>query len=142
VRRFANPSKVNVSLNAVSVGMDLTSVAPKILNARRGSLMLAVIGIAICPWNYVNSASTFTKVLSSFGLFVSPLIGMCIADFWIIRYQNWQVPDLYVGNRSSIYWYTGGFNLRGFAAWIGVIWMSLRKSLAIPTYTHRVDADT
>lgn len=93
-------------------------------------MLLAVIGLVVCPWNYVNSAGTFTSVLSAFGLFISPLIGMYISDFWIIRKRNWKVPDLYIGNNSSAYWYTHGFNLRGFAVWFGTIWLSLRKSRA------------
>lgn len=106
----------------------MTSIAPKYLNARRGSYLLATVGFAICPWNYVNSASTFTTVLSSFGLFVSPLIGIYIADFWVVRRQNWNVPHLYIGSKESNYWYQRGFNLVAFGTWIFMIWPSLRKS--------------
>ncbi|RFU32336.1 hypothetical protein B7463_g3976, partial [Scytalidium lignicola] len=116
---------VNVSLNAVSAGMDLTSVIPEILNARRGALLLAFVGFVVCPWNYVNSATTFVTVLSAFGLFISPLIGIYISDYWIVRHGKWRVPDLYIGNSSSIYWYTFGFHWRGFLTWVGLIWLSL-----------------
>lgn len=119
--------QVNVSLNSVACGMDLTSVAPRYLNARRGGLLLAVIGFVVCPWNYVNSASTFTTVLSAFGLFIAPLIGIYIADFWLIRHTNWKVPDLYLGTKESVYWYNGGFHIRAFSAWFAILWLSLRK---------------
>ena len=105
--------------------MDLTSVLPQYIDSRRGSILLASIGFAVCPWNFVNSAATFTTVLSAIGLFLSPLTGMYMADFWIIRRRNWKVPDLYIGNKSSIYWFTGGFNLRAIACWFILIWMSL-----------------
>lgn len=36
---------------------------------------------------------------------------------WLIRRRNWKVPDLYVGDRSSIYWYRFGLNWRAFTAW-------------------------
>jgi purine-cytosine permease-like protein len=107
--------------------MDLTAILPRYLNARRGGVLLACIGIVVCPWNFVNSASTFTVVLNSFGIFVAPLTGIVIADYWVVRKTNWKVGDLYVGNNTGIYWYTGGFNPRAFAAWVGVIWFSLRK---------------
>lgn len=107
--------------------MDLTSVIPKYLNARRGSLLLATVGFVVCPWNFVNSASTFTTVLSSFGLFISPLLGILMADFWVVRHCNWNVPHLYVGDKTSVYWYTGGFNLVAFSVWLFMIWPSLRK---------------
>ncbi|ETS88085.1 hypothetical protein PFICI_01913 [Pestalotiopsis fici W106-1] len=122
---FLSQLAVNVSLNSVAAGMDLTSVAPRYLDARRGGFLLATVGFAVCPWNYVNSASTFTTVLSSFGLFISPLIGMYIADFWIIRKCNWRVPHLYIGNEESIYWYSKGFNWRAFLVWIVMVCPSL-----------------
>lgn len=120
--------QVNVSLNAVSAGMDLASLAPQYLNARRGSMCLAIIGLVVCPWNYVNSASGFTTVLSSFGLFISPLMGMYIADYWIIRKTKWKVPDLYVGNKTSVYWYICGVHWKAIVVWLGMIWVSMRKS--------------
>ena len=109
--------------------MDLTSVAPKYLNARRGGFLLATVGFAVCPWNFVNSASTFVTVLSSFGLFVSPLIGIYIADFWVVRRRNWNVPHLFLGNKESVYWYVGGFNPLAFAVWLFMIVWSLRMCL-------------
>ncbi|RDW84988.1 uracil permease-3 [Coleophoma cylindrospora] len=116
---------VNVSLNSVSAGMDLTAILPQYLNARRGSLLVALVGFAACPWNYVNSSSVFTTVLSSFGLFISPLIGIYMIDFWVVRKKNWKVPDLYIGNSSSIYWFHYGFHWRAFVVWLGLIWLSL-----------------
>ncbi|RDW78166.1 uracil permease-1 [Coleophoma crateriformis] len=116
---------VNISLNSVSAGMDLTAILPQYLNARRGSLLVALVGFVACPWNYVNSSSVFTTVLSSFGLFISPLIGIYMIDFWVVRKKNWKVPDLYVGNTSSIYWFHYGFHWRAFVVWLGLIWLSL-----------------
>ena len=105
--------------------MDLTSVLNQYIDSRRGSILLASIGFAVCPWNFVNSAATFTTVLSAIGLFLSPLTSMYVADFWIIRRRNWKVPDLSIGDKTSIYWFTGGFNLRAIACWFILIWMSL-----------------
>lgn len=39
-------------------------------------------------------------------------------DYFIVRKGNVHVPSLYTGNSSSPYWYTGGFNLRTFGAWL------------------------
>jgi nucleobase:cation symporter-1, NCS1 family len=57
-------------------------------------------------------------------MFISPLAGINAVDFWIIRRRRWNVPALYIGDNSSIYWYSGGFNLRAFAAWSLSIWPS------------------
>ena len=48
-----------IVLNSVAAGMDLTTICPKYINIRRGSYIIMLVGIAVCPWNYVNQASTF-----------------------------------------------------------------------------------
>ena len=50
-----------VVLNSVAAGMDLTTLCPKYINLRRGAYIVAIVGIAVCPWNYVNKASTFLR---------------------------------------------------------------------------------
>ncbi|KAI9780379.1 MAG: hypothetical protein M1835_004509 [Candelina submexicana] len=48
-----------IVLNSVSAGMDAAALCPKFINIRRGAIIITVIGIAICPWNYVTKATTF-----------------------------------------------------------------------------------
>jgi nucleobase:cation symporter-1, NCS1 family len=56
-----------------------------------------------------------------------------------VRRRNWKVPDLYVGNSSSIYWFAFGLNWRAFLGWTLGIWPSFRK----PTFTYsRLYANT
>lgn len=43
-----------IVLNCVSGGMDLAALCPKYINIRRGSFLLSIIAIAVCPWNYVT----------------------------------------------------------------------------------------
>lgn len=116
--------------NAIATGMDFASLAPEVINARRGALLLAVIAIALCPWNLVNSPSTFITVVGSLGIFISPLMGVFIADYLVVRRQVYKVPDLYIGNKTSIYWYQYGFHWRAFLTWISLIWMSLRECIS------------
>lgn len=106
--------------------MDLASIFPQWISARRGSLFLAVIAIAMTPWNLVNTASTFVTVIGSLGLFISPLIGIYLADYFIVRRRMYKVPDLYIGGKESIYWFQWGFHWRSFLTWLLIIWMSLR----------------
>jgi NCS1 family nucleobase:cation symporter-1 len=120
--------QVNVSSNAVGTGMDLASILPQYITARRGSLILVAIALAICPWNLVNNPGTFITVIGSLGVFISPLIGIYIADYTVVRHQKYKVPDLYIGDRTSVYWYQYGFHWRAFLTWLSLIWVSIRKS--------------
>lgn len=104
--------------------MDLASIAPRWIDVKRGSLIMCVVGYVINPWRFVNLPGTFITVLNSFGMFISPLAAINAVDFWIIRRRNWKVPDLYVGNSSSIYWFTWGLHWRAFLAWTLGIWPS------------------
>lgn len=105
-------------LNGISTGMDMAALCPKWINIRRGCYILTVIAIAICPWNYVTNPGTFITVLSGWSVFLSPMTGIVVSDYFLVRNRQYHIGDLYIGNPSSAYWYAGGFNPRGFAAWI------------------------
>ena len=111
-----------IILNCVSAGMDLAALCPKWINIRRGSYLVSVIAMAILPWNYVTEPTTFINVLSGWSVFLSPMTGLVVTDFFLVRGRQYHLGDLYTGNRSSAYWYTFGFNWRGFAAWIMGLW--------------------
>jgi NCS1 family nucleobase:cation symporter-1 len=121
---FVSQVQVNLAQNSISCGMDLASFYPKYIDVARGSVGMCIIAYVINPWRFVNTPGTFITVLGSFGMFVSPLAGINAVDFWLVRKRNWKVPDLYIGNKSSIYWYMGGVNLRAMAAWTLAVWPS------------------
>jgi len=77
---FCSQLSVNIVQNSVAAGMDLASMAPKWIDVTRGSLIMCIIGVVINPWRFVTSPGTFITVLSSFGLFVSPLAGINAVD--------------------------------------------------------------
>ncbi|KAK4964898.1 hypothetical protein LTR28_003568, partial [Elasticomyces elasticus] len=111
-----------IVLNCVSSGMDLAALCPKWINIRRGSYLLSLIAIAICPWNYVTKPTTFITVLSGWSVFLSPMTGIIVSDYFLVRKQEYHIGDLYTGNSTSAYWYIAGFNFRGFAAWVMGLW--------------------
>lgn len=41
---------VNIAANSVSAGTDMTALAPRWINIRRGGYICAAIGLAMCPW--------------------------------------------------------------------------------------------
>ncbi|OCT44047.1 putative permease C29B12.14c [Cladophialophora carrionii] len=121
---FLSQLSVNVVQNSVAAGMDLASLAPRWVDVTRGSLIMCLIGYVINPWRFVKAPGTFITVLNSFGMFISPLAGINVVDFWLVRSRQWKVPDLYVGDNSSIYWYFMGLNWRAFFSWTMAIWPS------------------
>jgi NCS1 family nucleobase:cation symporter-1 len=122
-----------IVLNGISTGMDMAALCPRWINIRRGCYILTVIAVAVCPWNYVNNASTFITVLSGWSVFLSGMTGILIGDYFFVRKRQLHKGDMYRGKKDSAYYYTVGINWRAVMAWIMGIWPLLRKFL---THTH------
>jgi len=56
--------------------------------------------------------------MGGYMVFLGPMIGPMIASFIIIHRFRLKVDDLYVGNASSIYWFSYGVNWRAPVAWV------------------------
>ncbi|ORY24557.1 permease for cytosine/purines, uracil, thiamine, allantoin-domain-containing protein [Naematelia encephala] len=113
---------LNIILNSVGCAMDLSAAAPRYLNIQRAAYVIAAVGVATCPWYLLSSAGTFLNVLAGFSVFTGPMTSLAIVDFFVIRKMHMSLPDLYIGNSSSIYWYHKGWSWRAFTSFIaGVI---------------------
>ncbi|KAG1831560.1 permease for cytosine/purines, uracil, thiamine, allantoin-domain-containing protein [Suillus variegatus] len=109
---------ISIVLNSVSAGMDLSGVVPRYINIRRGAYLLAFLGLASNPWQYLSNASTFLTVLSGFGIFFAPFSGILLADYFVVRRCTIKLEDCYIGDTRSIYWYHNGVNWRAPLAWV------------------------
>ena len=52
-------------------------------------------------------------------MFLGPIAGIMMADFWILRHRSLSLPSLY--HHPDIYSFFKGFNLRAFSAFIAGI---------------------
>ena len=108
----------NVLGNGYAAGMDLAGLFPTWITIKRGTLLCAALSWAVCPWEFYNTASVFVAVAASFSVFLGPLTGIMLADYWIIRRQKIQISQLYTGSPEGSYWYTYGLNWRAIVAWV------------------------
>ncbi|KAK6341049.1 hypothetical protein TWF696_009359 [Orbilia brochopaga] len=108
----------NIAANSVSAGTDMTALLPRFINIRRGGYICAAVGIAMCPWNLLESTNNFTTYLSAYSVFLSSIAGVIISDYYFVRKGYLQIKYLYSGKRSGPYYFTGGFNWRGYTAYI------------------------
>ncbi|KAI4917752.1 hypothetical protein J4E85_009844 [Alternaria conjuncta] len=87
---------VNISANAVSFANDVTTLAPKYVNVRRGSILVAFIGgWALCPWIIVASGKAFLNFMSAYAIFMAPMAGILFTDYWLVKHRKYDVPALY-----------------------------------------------
>jgi len=108
----------NIAANSISPGTDLTALLPRFINIRRGGYICAVVGIAICPWQFLTSSSNFTTYLSAYSVFLSSIAGPMISDYYFVRKGYLQIRDLYNGESDGPYWGKWGIQWRGYAAYI------------------------
>ncbi|KAF2732241.1 hypothetical protein EJ04DRAFT_536137 [Polyplosphaeria fusca] len=114
---------VNYTQNCVSSGMDVAMLVPRYVSQRRGAIIFSILGVLANPWRFLTQAETFITVLSSFGVFMAPAAAVLVVDFWIVRRQKWNIPQLY--EPHGIYWFTGGVNWRAMVAYFMGMWPAL-----------------
>lgn len=64
----------NICGNAVAGGIDLAGLFPRYIDIRRGALITFIAVWVVQPWQLINKAATFVSVLSSFSVFLSPIM--------------------------------------------------------------------
>jgi nucleobase:cation symporter-1, NCS1 family len=108
----------NIAANSISAGTDLTALMPRYINIRRGGYICAVVGLVICPWQFLTSASNFTTYLSAYSVFLSSIAGPMIIDYYFVRKGYLQIRDLYNAESTGPYWGIFGIQWRGYVAYV------------------------
>ncbi|XXG95771.1 hypothetical protein Hte_002042 [Hypoxylon texense] len=106
---------VNVAANVISASNDLSSLFPKYLNIRRAAIICTITGgWVMVPWKIITSAASLLNFMGSLAVFLAPIVGISISDFWIVKKGRVQVSELY--NPHGRYAYRAGWNWRAIAA--------------------------
>lgn len=98
--------------------MDLAGLFSSYINIRRGAYVGLILSIALCPWELLSSAAVFISVLSAYSVFLGPIIGIQVCDYWLIRRRKIKLSDLYHPRPEGIYYFVNGCNPRSFVAWV------------------------
>lgn len=99
----------NLAANVVSPANDFAHLWPKKISFRTGGLITGVIGILIQPWKlYADPSGYIFTWLVGVSSLLGSVGGVLIADYFIVRNKQLDLPGLY--KQDGPYWYTGGFN--------------------------------
>lgn len=107
----------NIYGNGYAAGIDLSALLPRYINIRRGCIICAALSFTVQPWLILNSSSTFLATISAFTVFLLPLIGISVVDYFFIRKRRVELSQLYTGSVNGSYWFTAGFNWRAIVVW-------------------------
>ncbi|KIJ46308.1 hypothetical protein M422DRAFT_165532 [Sphaerobolus stellatus SS14] len=122
---FLSQLCVNVVACGVVGGMDLAALLPRYIDIRRGSFIIAIIGICINPWKILNTANSFISAISGYAVFLGPLTGIMLTEYYVIRRRRIKLSHLFIPNSSSNYWFWHGLNWRAPIAWVLGVWPSM-----------------
>ncbi|KAH6679608.1 NCS1 nucleoside transporter family [Halenospora varia] len=109
---------VNISANSISVATDLSALLPKYINIRRGQYICAILGAwCMTPWNILASAESLLNFMDGYTIWLAPISGILIADYWFVHKQVLSVEEMY--KPEGIYRYnTWGTNWRAAVAFV------------------------
>lgn len=109
---------INLSANSISVAVDLSTLFPKYLNLRRAQYVCAILGgWALTPWNILSSAESLLNFMDGYTIWLAPIAGILIADYWVVNRQKVSIPDMYTPKGMYAYekW---GTNWRSAVAFV------------------------
>ncbi|MBX7096546.1 MAG: NCS1 family nucleobase:cation symporter-1 [Myxococcaceae bacterium] len=90
---------VNIAANVVSPANDFAHLAPRHISFKIGGLITGVLGIVMMPWKLLASPTAYIfNWLGGVGSLMGPIAGVMIADYWVLRRCELDVPDLYRSN--------------------------------------------
>lgn len=108
----------NIAANVVSPANDFANLAPRRISFKMGGVITGVFGLLIMPWKLLASADTYIfNWLVGYGSLLGPIAGIMVVDYWVVRRQQLDVPDLYrpQGRYRGINWVAIGALCAGVA---------------------------
>jgi len=108
----------NIAANVVAPANGISNLNPQKISYRHGVIITGIAGIVIMPWKLLSSAEAYLfDWLGTYAIFLGPLAGLYIADYYIYRKKIIDLDDLFRGEESR-YWYGSGFNSKAIYTWI------------------------
>jgi NCS1 family nucleobase:cation symporter-1 len=104
--------------NSIPAGNDIAALVPKYISIRRGMFICQFISFAINPWYLLGSASIFIQFLGSYQIFLGAITGILICNYYVVSRGDLRMPDLFTGERSGAYYFSRGWNIRAYIAYI------------------------
>jgi len=107
----------NIAANVIAPSNAFSNLLPKKISFKKGGTITGILGILIMPWWLLNEISGFLIFVS--GL-LGPVLGILIADYFLIRKKKLELAELY--KEEGIYSYKKtGFNKAAMIAlFVGV----------------------
>lgn len=101
---------INIVANFVSPAFDFSNVSPSRISFRLGGMVAALGSVFIMPWNLFHNPAAIHYTVNMLAGAIGPLYGILLADYYLVKKQIVNVPDLFSEHPEGLYWYQGGVN--------------------------------
>jgi NCS1 family nucleobase:cation symporter-1 len=119
----------NIAANVVSPANDFAQLAPRKISFRIGGLITGIVGIIMMPWKLVADPTGYIFTwLIGYSALLGPIGGIMIADYFVHRHRQLDVPALY--SPAGVYRYHNGISWVAIAALLAGALPSLPGFLA------------
>ncbi|WP_250636927.1 cytosine permease [Hymenobacter sp. PAMC 26628] len=99
----------NIAANIVSPANDFANVSPTRISFKAGGYVTGVFGMLIFPWKLIADPSGYIFTwLVGYSALLGPIGAIMIADYYLLRHQQLDLPALY--QYRGPYAYRGGVN--------------------------------
>jgi NCS1 family nucleobase:cation symporter-1 len=95
----------NIAANVVAPANAIVNLAPTAVTFTAGGVITAVLSILIMPWKLMSSSSGFVNWLVAYSALLGPVVGVVMADYFIVRGRQLDLDQLYSAAPSGIYYY-------------------------------------
>ena len=87
---------------------------PSSLTIKSASFIIIIISFIIgIFWLSFLSQIGILSFIDTLGAFFGPLFGIMISDYYFIQKENLNNKDIYSLERNGIYYYSGGYHIKG-----------------------------
>ncbi|KAJ1327368.1 nucleobase:cation symporter-1 NCS1 family [Microdochium nivale] len=104
--------------NSLPAGNDIAALFPKYVTVRRGFFICAILSYVICPWYLLGSARVFVSFLASYQIFLATITGILLVNYYLIGRGVIAIPDAFTPSPTGKYYFTHGWNIRAYIAYI------------------------
>ena len=118
----------NLSINILPPAMIFMEAFK--LSWHKSVILTGVLGALSCPWLLLGNAGAFFAFILYYSAFFGPILGVMLADYYLINRGRLDVKALYDSSDQSLYWFSGGLN------WAGLIAVVVPAVVAMLFFLH------
>jgi len=107
-------ASTNLIANFIPSQYTLINLMSSYLSIKSASFIIIVLSFLIgIFWLSFLSQIGILSFIDTFGAFFGPLFGIMVSDYYFVHKGNLNNKDIYSLERSGIYYYSGGYHIKG-----------------------------